>query len=49
MECCLACEADRSGTWWGEAPERPKGFNGGDVLNQSAWPGYISTLAEPRF
>jgi hypothetical protein len=49
MERCLACEADSSGTWWGEAPERPKGFNGGDVLNQSAYPGCISTLAEPRF
>ena len=49
LERCLACEADRCwGTWWGEAPERPKGFNGGDVLNRFAWPGYSSTLAEPR-
>jgi len=22
VERCLACEADRSETWWGEAPER---------------------------
>ena len=37
MERCLPAV----GTWWGEAPERPKGFTGGDVLNGFAGPGYI--------
>jgi hypothetical protein len=27
------CEADGRSTWWGEAPERSKGFTGEDVLN----------------
>jgi hypothetical protein len=40
-ERCLACEAGRSETWWGEAPERPKGFTGGEVLKGLAGPGYI--------
>lgn len=27
VERCLACEAERSGPWWGEAPERPENIN----------------------
>jgi hypothetical protein len=37
----LACEADRSEACWGEAPERPKGFTGGYVLNGVAVRAYI--------
>jgi hypothetical protein len=37
----LACDAGRSETWWGEAPERPKVFTGGYVLNGVVVRAYI--------
>jgi hypothetical protein len=52
VERCLPAVAGRgrpAGTWWGEAPERPEGFNRGAVLNRFAWPDYSSTLAKPWF